>query len=45
MTSLLDLEVRLGRVGCHARVGEWERDMAGLSRFVGSRTWENGDED
>ncbi|KAL3579429.1 hypothetical protein D5086_020933 [Populus alba] len=34
-----------GRVGCHAHVGDWERDMAGLSRFVESRTQENGDED
>ena len=45
MTGLLDLEVRSGRVRCHARVGDWERDMAGLSRFVESRTQENRDED
>jgi len=45
VTDLLDLEVRLGRVACHARVGDWERDMAGLSRFVESGTQENGDED
>jgi hypothetical protein len=45
VTGLLDLEVRSGQVGCHARVGDWERDIAGLSRFVESRTQENGDED
>ena len=45
MTGLLDLEVRSSRVRCHARVGDWERDMAGLSRFVESRTQKNGDED
>jgi hypothetical protein len=38
VTGLLDLEVRLGRVVCHARVGDWERDMVGLSRFVESWT-------
>jgi len=26
-------------------VGDWERDMAGLSRFVESRTQQNGYED
>ena len=30
---------------CHACVGDQERDMAGLYRFVESGTQENGDED
>ena len=42
---MLDLEVRSGQVGCHARMGDWERDITGLSRFVESRTQENEDED
>jgi hypothetical protein len=45
VTGLLDLEVRLGRVRCHASVGDWERDIDGLSRFVESMTQENEDED
>jgi len=28
VTGLLDLEVRCGV--CHGRVGDWERDVAGL---------------
>ena len=45
VTGVLDLEVRLGWVRCHASVGDWERDIDGLSRFVESRTQENEDED
>jgi hypothetical protein len=43
VTGLLDLEVRCSV--CHARVGDWERNMDGLYRSVESGTQENGDED
>jgi len=51
VTGLLDLEVRCGV--CHARVGDWERDVAGLLDLkmkieglpVDNKSQENRDED